>query len=191
MNSAEKLQRWVIEPYRRKRDFYHSQEYYQHARRFFYNIVARENPESILDVGCGHALDSKPLMDLGVRYVGIDPVEANVEQARIDNPAGDFRVGFIQETGAGAGSFDWVWTSSVWEILPGEAEMKRGIEECMRVARRRVYALDWFPKPPLMTERYTMIPPHFGLSITRVNYNPEKKKADYLWCIDKAGIPRG
>lgn len=189
MTTEEKLQRWVIEPYRGKRDFYHSQKYYCHAREFFYRLVEAEKPESILDVGCGHALDSIPLMKLGVEYVGVDPVAENVEQARADNPAGDFRVGFMQETGMAPGSFDWVWVSSVWEILPSVGEMKRGIDECMRVARQRVYVLDWFPKPPEMTERYTMIPAEYGLSITRVNYNPEKKKADYLWCIDKTGIP--
>lgn len=129
-------------------------------------------------------------MSLGVKYVGIDPIEENLKQAKRDNPSGDFRLGFIQEIPFKDNSFDWVFTCTVWDILPTVKDMEKGIEECIRVARRRVYSLDATAKPRFMTERYMMIPMHYGLNITRVNYNPEKQKADYLWCIDKEGITR-
>lgn len=180
-----KMETRVIEPYRGKRDFYHNQEYFQHAREYFYSIVRNEKPRSILDVGCGHALDSKPLMELVDTYVGIDPVEGNIQQAREDNPDGDFRIGFMQELGVETESFDWVWLSCVWEILPSLQEMKRGIDECLRVAKHRVYAMDFLAKPASLVDRYMMIPMQYGLTFERANYNPDKRKADCLWCIDK------
>lgn len=184
----EKISQYVIPAYQKKRTFYHSQTYFHHAKEAFYKIIAQEKPESILDVGCGHALDCQPIMNLGVKYVGIDPIEDNLKQARLDNPEGDFRLGFMQEIPFEDGSFDWVYSCTVWEILPTLGDMRKGLEECLRVARRRVYSLDATAHPHFLVERYMMVPMHYGLSITRVNYNPEKQKADYLWCINKEGI---
>ena len=183
-----KLEEYVIPSYRKLRTFYHTQKYFQHAKQRFYDIVSEEHPESILDVGCGHGLDSKPLMSLGVKYLGVDPIEENLELAREDNPEGDFRLGYMQELPFEDNSFDWVFTAGVWDVLSTVENMKKGIEECMRVAKRRVYSLDATMRPRFMRERYLMVPMHYGLSITRVNYNPEKEKADYLWCIDLEGI---
>ncbi len=184
----DKLQEYVIPPYRKFRTFYHSQKYYRHAKQRFYNIVEAEKPESILDVGCGHAMDCQPIRSHGVRYVGVDPIEANLELARQDNPDGEFHLGYAQELPFPDNSFDWIYMSGVWDILPDAEQMEKALTECMRVAQRRVYNLDATAKPRLMTERYMMVPMDYGLSITRVNYNPEKMKADYLWCIDMEGI---
>lgn len=184
----EKINQYVIPAYQKKRTFYHSQTYFHHAKEAFYKIVAQEKPESILDVGAGHGLDSKPIMNLGIRYVGVDPIEENLEQARLDNPTGDFRIGFMQELPFEDDAFDWVYSCTVWDILPSLEDMRVGLEECLRVARRRVYSLECSATPRHLIERYMMVPMHYGLSISRVNYNPEKQKADYLWCIDKGGI---
>ena len=184
----EKIKQYVIPPYRKKRTFYHAQEYFHYARERFYDIVKKEKPESVLDVGCGTGIDFRSLTSLGVNYVGIDPIEDNIIQAREDNLGGSFKVGFIQELPLSDESFDWVWMAGVWDILPTVKDMKIGVEECMRVAKRRVYSLDATTYPRFMSERYMMIPMEYGLSITRVNYNPEKQKSDYLWCIDKEGI---
>jgi ubiquinone/menaquinone biosynthesis C-methylase UbiE len=184
----EKIEQYVIPAYQKKRTFYHSQTYFHHAKEAFYRIVEKEKPESILDVGCGHGLDYKPLISLGVRYVGIDPTEANLEQARLDYPDGDFRLGFAQELSFKDESFEWVWMCGVWDVLGTLQDMEMAAREALRVAKRRVYSLDATAKPRFMTERYMMVPMNYGLSITRVNYNPEKQKADYLWCIDKEGI---
>ena len=184
----DKIKQYVIPEYRKKRMFYHAQSSFIHAREYFYNLVKKEKPASILDVGCGTGLDFNAITKLGVKYVGVDPIEDNIEQARKDHPKGDFKVGFVQELPFLDKSFDWVWMAGVWEILPTVGDMRVGIEECMRVARIKVFNLDCTAKPRLMQERYMMIPMEYGLSITRVNYNPEKHKADYLWCIDKEGI---
>ena len=184
-NSELSIEDYVIPAYRKQRTFYHSQRYFQHAKQYFYDLVEDEQPESILDVGCGHGLDSKPLMDLGVKYVGVDPIEANLSLARSDNPEGDFRLGYMQDlSGFEDNSFDWVYACTVWDILPTVEDMQKGIDECLRVAKHKVFSLDASTSPRFMTERYMMIPMHYGLSITRVNYNPEKKKADYLWTIE-------
>lgn len=188
MTEQEKLERWVIPVYRHRRTFYGAQKYFQRARDLFYRMVEEEKPYSILDVGCGHGLDSRPLMERVGRYVGIDPIEENLELARRDNPDGDFRIGYMQDTGFGPGEFEWVWISTVWDIQSTVEVMRLGIEECLRVAQTRVYSADCTKRPRLMTERYMMIPMHYGLEIRRINYNPEKKKADYLWMIDKTGI---
>lgn len=183
-----KISKYVIPPYQKARTFYHSQKYFRHAKESFYKIVEQEKPESILDVGCGHSLDYKPITSLGVKYVGVDPIEENLVQARKDNPGGDFRLGFMQELPFEDESFDWVYSCTVWDILPTLEDMKVGLGECLRVARRRVYSLEATAHPHFLVERYMMVPMHYGLTITRVNYNPEKQKADYLWCIDKEGI---
>ena len=187
MNHADNVDRWVIPCYRHRRTFYEANGYFQQARDQFYRLVEQERPESILDVGCGHGWDSKPLGVL-CRYVGIDPIEANLVLARKDNPDGHFRIGFMQDTGFADGAFDWVYVSTVWDILPSVEDMRQGIEECLRVARRAVFSLDCNRTPKHMAERYMMIPMHYGLTIRRVGYNPEKEKADYLWRIDKEGI---
>lgn len=188
MSQNTKIEKYVVPPYRRTRTFYHSQERFQHAREAFYREVKKHKPRSILDVGCGTGLDASFIMKQGIKYVGVDPIKGNLELARRDNPDGSFRLGFMQELPFEDDSFDWVWICTVWEILPSIKDMKTGIEECMRVARKRIYNLDATAKPRLLLERYMMIPMHMGLEIRRVNYNLEKKKADYLWVIDLEGI---
>ena len=188
MNEREKIEAWVIAPYRRQRSFDTAQANFWEARDHFYRLVEREKPESILDVGCGQGFDARPLTRMVPRYVGIDPIRANLKQARLHNPGGDFRVGFMQETGLEDESFEWVWTSTVWDILPSVDDMRAGIEECLRVAQRRVFSLDATANPRFMSERYMMIPMQYGLRIERVNYNASKRKSNYLWTIDKNGI---
>jgi ubiquinone/menaquinone biosynthesis C-methylase UbiE len=181
--STPKIAEYVIPPYRKQRTFYHSQKQFIHAREAFYKEIRQHHPESILDVGCGTGLDSHFIMSQNIKYVGVDPIKENLELARRDNPQGDFRVGFMQELPFKDNSFDWVWTCTVWELLPPKY-MKLGIEECIRVARKRVYNLDATRHPIKMTERYLAVPMNLHLKIERVHYDPEKKKANYLWTID-------
>ena len=181
---SNKLEQWVIPAYRGPRSFKHTQTQFINARRVFHDIVAREKPFSILDVGCGEGLDAGPISKLGVRYVGIDPIEGNLEVARRDNPGIEFKVGFGQEIPYPDKSFDWVWTCTVWEILPTPNDMELMMKEMLRVARKKIFSLDCDPGARYMSERYCSVPQELGLSITRVHYNSEKKKADYLWEID-------
>lgn len=182
------MEKYVIPPYRHKRDFYHSQKYFHIAREALLRQLIEDKVSSVLDVGCGHGLGSKEIMKAGIKYVGVDPIEDNIIQARKDNPRGDFRVGYMQELPFKEDSFDAVMDVTVWDILPTVADMKKGLEECLRVSKRFYYSLNATAKPRCMTERYMMIPMNYGLTIKRVNYNPEKDKADYIWRIDKWGI---
>lgn len=184
----DKLEEYVIAPYRKARTFYHSQEHFQYAREAFYKMIEDESPESILDVGCGTGLDAQPITDRGTRYIGVDPIEKNLVYARTDNPEHEFHVAYAQELPLDDNSVDWSYMCGVWENLPDIKQMDDAIKESIRVARYKVVVLDSHPKPKLMSERYMTIPMDYGLTIKRVNYNPEKKKADYIWIIDLEGI---
>lgn len=181
----EKLNQYVIEPYRHTRTFYHTLETpWMEAKKVFYKIVEKEHPESILDVGCGTGMDSKPITAHGIKYIGIDPIEGNLELARKDNPKGDFRLGYAQEIPLKDKSVDWVYLSGVWENLPDEEEMRRAFYECLRVARKKILMLECSKRPRLMTERYMIVPMNLSLSITRIHYDNVKNKANYLWVVD-------
>lgn len=184
----DKLEKYVTKPYRKTRTFYHSQTRFVKARGAFYRKVVEHKPESILDVGCGTGLDSWFIQSQGIEYVGIDPIEGNIKEARINNPDAEFKQGYIQELPFPDNSFDWIWLCTVWELLPSVQDMEKGINECIRVARRRIYALDATAKPKNMVERYMSIPMNLGLTFKRVHYDPVKQKANYLWIIDLEGI---
>lgn len=184
----ERLERYVIPYYREKRTWYHTQEQFQYARMAFIEALTRDGVRSVLDVGCGHGLGSKEIMDRGISYVGLDPLEDNLRQARLDNPAGDFRLGFMQELPFPDRSFDAVIDVGCWEILPTVEDMRLGLNEALRVARRRVYSLNAAARPVNMVERYMMVPMEMGLSIRRLSYDPVKGKANYLWVINLEGM---
>lgn len=184
----EKVERYVIPYYWEKRTWYHTQSQFQYARKALIDRLVRDGVTSILDVGCGHGLGSIEIMAKGIKYVGVDPNEDNLKQARIDNPRGDFRQGYMQELPFPDRSFDAVIDIGCWEILPSVEDMRLGLNEALRVARRRVYSLNATAKPVHMVERYMMVPMEMGLEIRRVSYDHEKKKSNYLWVIDLGGI---
>ena len=188
LTDAEKMLKYVVPDYRRKRTFYHSQEHFGVAREALRKMLVRDGIESVLDIGCGHGLGSLEIMASGIRYVGIDPIKGNVEQARTDNPRGDFRVGFAQELPFPDKSFDAVMNATAWEILPTPQDCAVAMREMLRVARRRVYSLDSDPHPRFMVERYLSVPPKLGLEIRRVHYNPDKDKAYNVWTVNLEGI---
>jgi len=188
MSADEKIKKYVIPPYQGIRTFYHSQKYFRYARRELINQLIRDNIKSVLDVGCGHALGANEIIDAGIDYVGIDPIEDNLKLAREDCPRGRFSIGFAQEIPCGDKSFDAVMNVTVWEILPTIADMEIAMREMVRVARRKIYSLDCDLSPRFMKERYMCVPQEYGLTFKRVNWNPEKRGADTLWVIDLGGI---
>jgi FkbM family methyltransferase len=183
----EKLEKYVIPPYRKLRTFPKPTPYFDVARKRTRKIIKDFKPESILDVGCGVGKDYINLSKICKKYVGVDPIEANLKVARKRHPSGDFRVAFAQELPFPDNSFDVVYMSGVWENLPKEY-MDLGIKECIRVASKAVINLDATKKPRLMTERYMSVPLILGLEIRRMNYDLEKKKANYVWVINVNGI---
>ncbi|MEM8793140.1 MAG: class I SAM-dependent methyltransferase [Pseudomonadota bacterium] len=65
-------------------------------------------PKTALDVGCGEGRFCRMLADLNVATVGIDPVEAMVQEARRRDPAGDYHLGFAEDLPFGDEAFDLV-----------------------------------------------------------------------------------
>jgi ubiquinone/menaquinone biosynthesis C-methylase UbiE len=184
----DKLEEYVIPPYRMARTFYHTQEQFKYARAAFYRYIDQESPESILDVGCGTGLDAQPITKRGASYVGVDPIEQNLTYARKDNPGYEFKIGYAQELPFDDNSFEWIFMCGVWENLPDIKQMKDAMRECIRVAQSKVVVLDCHPKPRFMADRYMSVPMDYGLTIRRVNYDPVKHKANYMWIVDLEGI---
>lgn len=182
--SQEKINRLVIGPYRQGAHYRYGNPADHRAREVFYEIAQRERPESILDVGCGQGQDSGPLMLLGIRYVGVDPIQRNLAIAKEKNPNADFRLGFVQELPFPDASFDWIWMFGVWEDLP-EDTIVEATNECLRVAQKRIYAVDARDNLHLVSERYLAIPLPYEVKIFRVSYDPVKNKNFRMWMINK------
>jgi len=180
----ERMMKYVIPPYRKVRTFPVPRPHFDTAKKRTYEIIKHFKPNNILDVGCGVGKDYVALSMICKEYVGVDPIKDNIKIAKKRNPDGDFRVAFMQELPFHNDSFDVIYMSGVWENLPDEYNMKQGIDECIRVARKAVIALDATAKPRLMVERYMAVPMNLSLDIRRVNYDPVKEKANYVWVID-------
>ncbi|MEM7440858.1 MAG: class I SAM-dependent methyltransferase [Pseudomonadota bacterium] len=70
--------------------------------------VAANNPKSALDVGCGEGRFCRKLTALGVKTVGVDPIDAMVEEARSRDPDGTYRNGFAENLPFPDNEFDLV-----------------------------------------------------------------------------------
>jgi SAM-dependent methyltransferase len=107
------------------------------SRRFVAELVGEG--ESVLDVGCGPALNYEVLAALGKAsaYVGIDASESALAVARELYPAADFRPGDATRLTAqfAPRSFDVVMVRHVLEHLPAfEAAMAEAIAVSRRMA---------------------------------------------------------
>ncbi|MGH1367487.1 MAG: class I SAM-dependent methyltransferase [Maritimibacter sp.] len=65
-------------------------------------------PQKVLDVGCGEGRFCRMLSSHGVSTVGIDPIQAMIEQARRRHPAGDYRLAYAEDLPFDDSSFDLV-----------------------------------------------------------------------------------
>jgi len=185
----QKLREYVKGRYRRKPVPYSWSKEPGIARNTLYDIIRREKPKSILDIGCGQGQDSIPIAKMGVRYVGIDPNPVNVQNARKKNPDGDFRLGFMQELQFPDESFDWSYSISVWEGLPTCGDMVIGIKEALRVTKYRFYNIDFGGAIRCLIERYMAIPSWYGVKIWRASYHAEETKAIVIWEVEKREKP--
>lgn len=68
--------------------------------------VTLMKPETALDVGCGEGRFCRKLAQLNVATVGIDPVDAMVQEARKRHPSGEYHVGFAEDLPFDDGAFD-------------------------------------------------------------------------------------
>lgn len=99
------------------------------------HVLERVNVDrntSLLDVGCGAGRFSRIAADRGAAVAGLDATEAFVEIARERSPAGDFRVGDMQDLPWPDDSFDAVTGFNSFFIA---ADMGKALREAARVAR--------------------------------------------------------
>ena len=54
--------------------------------------VDAANVQSAVDIGCGEGRFCRMLRDRGIRMIGVDPTAALIEQARVLDPSGDYRI---------------------------------------------------------------------------------------------------
>jgi SAM-dependent methyltransferase len=86
----------------------------------------------LLDVGCGPGLAAQLAARRGARVAGLDAAEASVEIARERTPAGDFRVGEMEEL---------PWPDNAFDVVTGfnsfqyAADVVGALREARRVAR--------------------------------------------------------
>jgi len=152
------------------------------ARQAFFDLICQESPESVLDVGCGKGQDSKHIMELGVRYTGVDPIISNIEYARKRYPDADFKLGFIQELPLEDNSFDWVWLMGVLRYVR-EDQLKTGIHECARVARKRIYICQSSRESIPTLDKYLDAAEGFSFKIWKVSQHHSKDIEYRMWEI--------
>ena len=95
----------------------------------------------LLDVGCRDARHLIPLvMRSGCTGVGIDPVERNIDRARVAVTAAgldqriEIRRGVMEQTDEPDSSIDVVWCRDVLEVIP---DLQAGLSEVARVLKPR------------------------------------------------------
>lgn len=71
-------------------------------------LARRRACASALDVGCGEGRFCRMLQPLGIRTTGVDPTQALVARARLQDPLGDYRIGVAEHLDFEAQSFDLV-----------------------------------------------------------------------------------
>src|SRR5438105_137039 len=93
----------------------------------------------LLDVGCRDARHLIPLvMRSGCTGVGIDPVERNIDRARVAVTAAgldqriEIRRGVMEQTDEPDSSIDVVWCRDVLEVIP---DLQAGLSEVARVLK--------------------------------------------------------
>lgn len=113
------------------------------SREIFWDLVKKEMPESVLDVGCGVGTDAKKIIALGVKYFGLDPIPGNIKIAKEEFPKGEFKLGFAQEMPYPDKSFDWVLSRGTVECIPSREDRFLVVKECLRVAKKSVFIIDY------------------------------------------------
>ena len=64
--------------------------------------------KTALDVGCGEGRFCRMLADLGIATVGVDPVEAMIQEAHVRHSGGTYHVGFAESLPCEDDAFDLV-----------------------------------------------------------------------------------
>jgi SAM-dependent methyltransferase len=108
-----------------------------YARQFVLDppIIARIRRgayRKALDVGCGEGRFCRILRQLGIAATGVDPTDALLQQARQNDPTGDYRLGRGEKLDFPDGSFDLVVSYltliDIPDIRQALAEMNRVLQ---------------------------------------------------------------
>lgn len=98
---------------------YHAEENSAKIRERMYSVVLKLRPTSVLEIGAGQGRLGARLVEHGIRYVGLEPVAAEIERARRNFPT----LAIVQascyddpET-LELGKFDLVYSNDVIEHL--------------------------------------------------------------------------
>lgn len=148
----ERLRKWVIRSYRKplrgRMSIYHMKSQIGAlSRRTFWKIVETEKPKNILDVGCGVGRDAEGITCHGVEYVGVDPQKDNIAVCRKEHPEATFKIGFAQDLPFSDNSFEWVLSRGTIELLPSDEDRRIAVRECLRVAQKCVFIVDYGLNP--------------------------------------------
>lgn len=115
-------------------------------RNYVYNIVAKENPYSVLDVGCGPGIDCEGLrrLGLGIKYIGVDLASNFVHYDKQIFPKHEFLRASVKRLPFRNKIFDMVICKDLLEHLPNGYQS--AIKEMLRVSQRKLI-ISWFIPP--------------------------------------------
>jgi SAM-dependent methyltransferase len=107
-----------------------------------FDRVGISHDTRLLDVGCGAGLAAQLAAELGAQVTGIDAAAALIEIARERVPAGDFRVGDMEELPYADASFDVV---TDFNSIQHAANPVAALSEAKRVTREggRIAMVIW------------------------------------------------
>jgi SAM-dependent methyltransferase len=107
-----------------------------------FDRVGISHDTHLLDVGCGAGLAAQLAAQLGAQVTGIDAAAALIEIARERMPAGDFRVGEMEELPYADASFDVV---TGFNSFQHAANPVAALSEAKRVTREggRIVIVTW------------------------------------------------
>lgn len=156
--------------------------------------------ESLLDVGCGPAVEYENLKIHGrdIDYKGIDYSQSMVDASRELYPEGNFQLGDAMHLDEPDSSYDTVLLRHVLEHTPG---YHTPIREAYRVARRRVVIVKWRPLYAGVDQiedkgdfgycsdynraDFELFIKNFKRPVARAEFSNQKPHPNYAWVIYK------
>jgi len=115
------------------------------VRQMTVNIIKQHNCESVLDVGCGPALDYDYFKSTDISYTCCDLTPRFIEEARRRYPDIDARLADAANLPFDDRTYDCVYCKDLLEHMPPDI-MKRSVDEMWRVARN-LMIISWFIPP--------------------------------------------
>ncbi len=110
----------------------------------------------VLDVGCGNGRIVKSLINVNIKYTGIDNSPELINLAKKNFPNYDFFVGDILKLPLAENSFDVVFCLSVLHHLPGKEYRREALREIRRVLKQNgtLILFNWSYLSPKMPRRF-------------------------------------